>query len=89
VFLVVYIKGEKSSQKEYTMNPLRVKVEDIKYRRPGLTKIDFVAEYSGYTRRGTVVYDTTKQQFITHTKDIGLLAAICIDLQTPSRRRVG
>lgn len=77
------------SERIYNMNPLHVNVKDIKYRRPGLTKIDFVAEYPGYTRRGTVVYDTIKRQFVTHTKDIGLLAAICIGLQVPSQCQVG
>lgn len=71
------------------MNPLHVTVEDVMYRRPGLTKLSFVAKYVGYTRRGVVIYDTIKKQFITHTKDIGLLAAICTDLQQPSCRRAG
>lgn len=71
------------------MEPLYVQVTDIKYRRPGLTKISFTATYSGYTRRGVVVYDTVAQKFITHTRDIEVLAAICIDLQRPATRTIG
>lgn len=71
------------------MKPLHVEVTDIKYRRPGLTKISFVATYSDYTRRGVVVYDTVAHQFITHTRDIEVLAAICIALQRPTPRTIG
>jgi len=65
------------------MTPSILKVTDIRYRRPGLNKISFEASYPGYRRRGTVVYDTIKQHFITHTADICLLSAICIGLQEP------
>jgi hypothetical protein len=71
------------------MNILHAEVTDIRYRRPGLTKLSFTAEYPGYTRRGVVIYDTVKQKFVTHTKNINLLAAICVALQRPSKRQVG
>jgi hypothetical protein len=71
------------------MDPLHVEVTDIRYRRPGLTKVSFIATYPDYTRRGEVVYDTIKKIFVTHTKDIALLAAICVDLQRPRSRKVG
>lgn len=69
------------------MKPLNLEVTDIKYRRPGLAKVEFVAEYPDFVRRGTMVYDTVKQHFITHTYEVELLAAICISLQQPRNRK--
>ena len=91
MFLVVYIKGKetRSLERIYTMTPLHIQVTDIKYRRPGLTKISFTATYSGYTRRGVVVYDTVAHKFITHTRDIEVLAAICVGLQRPATHTIG
>ena len=71
------------------MKPLNVDLIDIKYRRPGLTKIDFLATYNGYYRRGTVVYNTVSKQFVTHTKSVDLLAAVCASLQQPNYKRAG
>jgi hypothetical protein len=68
------------------MKPSNVEVLDIKYRRPGLNKVEFQAEYPGYYRRGTVVYDTKTKTFVTHNKDVELLAAICTDLYTQKYR---
>jgi len=65
------------------MKLINVDVLKIRYRRPGLSKIDFLAQYEGYLRRGTLVYDTVDQKFITHTKDIVLLSEICTSLQRP------
>lgn len=65
------------------MKPLNVEVVDIRYRRPGLNKVDFIATYPDYIRRGTVVFDTVKQHFLTHTSSIELLAEVCLSLQRP------
>ena len=69
------------------MKPLNVEVEDIKYRRPGLVKVEFMAEYPDAIRRGTLVYNTIDKQFVTHTDDVELLAAICVSLQQPRTRK--
>ena len=69
------------------MKPLNVDVMDIKYRRPGLVKVEFVAEYEEFFRSGTVVYDSLAKSFITHTTDVELLAAICVSLQQPRNRK--
>lgn len=71
------------------MVPLHTEIVGIKYRRPGLTKIDFIAEYNGYTRRGTVIYDTVNKKFISHSGDINLLASVCTSLQAPVKREAG
>jgi hypothetical protein len=71
------------------MAPLHIEVTDIKYRRPGLSKVEFFATYEGFTRRGTVVYDTVNKQFVTHTKDVELLAAVCVSLQRPRYQKIG
>jgi len=65
------------------MKPFNVSILDIKYRRPGINMVKFHAVYPEYVRRGTVFYDTQAQHFLTHTKDIELLAAICTSLQQP------
>ncbi len=70
------------------MKPQTVHVLDIKYRRPGMNKIEFYATYPGYCRRGTVVYNTVTQHFLTHTRDVELLAAICTSLQRPRYNQV-
>jgi hypothetical protein len=71
------------------MKPLIVEVIDIKYRRPGLNKLQFEAVYPQYRRRGTVVYDINTQHFLTHTSDIELLAALCTSLQRPRYNKTG
>ena len=71
----------------YTMKPLNIEITDIKYRRPGLSKLEFVATYPHFIRRGTIVYDTLEQQFITHTSAIELLAAVCTKLQVTKYRK--
>lgn len=69
------------------MKPLNVEVVDIKYRRPGLSKVDFVAQYPEFIRRGTIVYDNVNQVFLTHNRAIELLAAVCACLQKPRTKR--
>jgi hypothetical protein len=70
------------------MKPLSVDIVDIKYRRPGLVKIEFIAEYPNFNSRGTMVYDTLSKNFVTHTGEVELLAAICKSLQQPRSRKV-
>jgi len=65
------------------MKPYNVEVLNIRYQRPGINKLDFTAQYDGYTRRGTVIYDTIAKQFMSHNSDIDLLAGLCINLQQP------
>lgn len=62
---------------------LHLDVTGLKYRRPGLNKISFVAHYVNYIRRGTLVYDTINKKFLTHRSDIDLLIAICERLRQP------
>jgi len=69
------------------MKPLSVEITDIKYKRPGLTKVEFSAAYPMYIRRGTIVYDTKAQHFLTHTRDIELLRAVCVGLQNPHQNQ--
>jgi hypothetical protein len=69
------------------MKPINLDVVDIRYRRPGLNKFDFVATYPEYYRRGTVVYDTIKQQFLTHNGDLELLLELCLSLQRPIKTK--
>ena len=71
------------------MAPLHVEVTDIKYRRPGLSKVEFFATYKNFCRRGTVVYDTVNKKFVTHTRDVELLAAVCTSLQRPRYQKIG
>lgn len=66
------------------MKPISVTVTDLLYRRPGLNKINFIAEYKQFKRRGTVVYDTINGKFLSHTSDIELLAEICRSLSKVS-----
>ena len=75
--------------KVYTMKPLNVEIIDIKFRRPGLTKISFIAAYRDYVRRGVVVYDTNTKKFVTHNRDIEVLAALCVGLQRTSLHKAG
>jgi len=65
------------------MKPLNLEITDVLFRRPGLNKVSFLATYQGYFRRGTVTYDTVNKQFVTHTKDVELLAHLCNQLQRP------
>ena len=65
------------------MRLLNVDITDIKYRRPGLNRIEFEATYTNCRRTGVVVYDTVSQKFLTHTRDVELLAALCTSLQRP------
>ena len=74
-----------ASTKEPIMKPTNVEILDLLFRRPGLNKIVFSAEYGDYTRRGTVVYDTLNKKFLTHTGDIVLLAEICLSLRKPRK----
>ena len=69
------------------MKPLNVDVTDIKYRRPGLVKVEFAAEYDKFIRHGTMVYNTLTQKFVTHTSEVDLLAAICLSLQQPRNQK--
>ncbi len=71
------------------MTPLHVEVTNIKYQRPGLSKVEFFATYPCFSRRGIVVYDTVNRKFVTHIKDIELLAAVCVSLQRPRYNKLG
>ncbi len=71
------------------MKLLHIEVTDIEYRRPGLNRVKFFAVYPGYQRRGTIVYNTQNQHFLTHTKDIDLLVAVCTSLQQPRYNTTG
>ena len=70
------------------MKPLNVDIMYVEYHRPGKSKIGFLAFYEGYLRRGAVLYDTVKQHFLSHTRDIQLLAAVCEGLQKPKHNKV-
>ncbi len=70
--------------KDQDMKPYSVSIDGLLYRRPGLNKIKFTADYGLYKRRGAVVYDTINRKFLSHTSDIELLAAICVALSTPN-----
>ncbi len=59
------------------MNILRVIIEGISYKRPGLNKVKFIAIYETYQRRGVIIYDTLNNKWLTHNKDIELLVIIC------------
>lgn len=59
------------------MGILSVTIDDLQYKRPGLNKILFTAYYHNYARRGTIVYDSVGKKFMSHNKDIDLLAAVC------------
>lgn len=69
------------------MKPLNVSVIDIKYRRPGLVKVYFSAEYSDFKLKSVMIYDTLTKKFVSHTKEVELLAAICVALQKPRNIR--
>lgn len=62
------------------MKLISVVITDVMFRRPGLNKICFIADYGVVRRRGTVVYDIINGKFLTHTSDIELLAALCISI---------
>ncbi len=67
------------------MKPLSVSIDGLLYRRPGLNKIKFTADYELFKRRGTIVFDTINQKFLSHNADIELLAAVCVALSTPNK----
>ena len=73
--------------KEQKMRLVKVDITDIKYRRPGLNRIEFEATYTHCRRKGVVVYDTLSKQFLTHTREVDLLAALCISLQRPYTKK--
>jgi hypothetical protein len=66
------------------MKPISVIITGLMYRRPGLNKVSFSADYGKFKRRGTVVYDTVNGKFLSHTYDIELLAQICALLSNNS-----
>jgi hypothetical protein len=66
------------------MKPLSVLITGLMYRRPGLNKIGFIADYGKFKRRGTIVYDAVNSKFLSHTYDIELLAQICVMLSNNS-----
>ena len=57
-------------------------VKDILFRRPGINKIEFIADYGDYKRRGVIHYDTTKKCFITHANDLELIASLMLYLRS-------
>lgn len=65
------------------MKPLYINILNVEYRRPGKSKVSFLASYGDYFRRGVVLYDTVAQRFLSHNKDLDLLAAVCEGLQKP------
>jgi hypothetical protein len=69
------------------MKPIHTSILDITYHRPGITKVKFVSSYGNYSRRGTMVYDTVKCHFLSHTSDITILDAICSELPWCSSQR--
>jgi hypothetical protein len=62
-----------------------IKIDDIQFRRPGITKIFFTANYGKHQRRGEIQYDTVTKQFLSHTSEIKLLSMICALLQEPTK----
>ena len=66
------------------MDILSVSIDKLQYRRPGLSKISFTVSYRLYKRRGIIVYDTVKKQFLSHNSDLNLLAVVCQSLSRSS-----
>lgn len=62
-----------------------VVINDLQFRRPGITKIFFTADYGPMVRRGEIKYDTREKKFLTHLSDIELLSAVCYLLREPSK----
>lgn len=62
-----------------------VSVDELLFRRPGITKIVFTADYGSIKRRGVVQYDTIDKKFLTHNDAIELLANICLELGEPRK----
>lgn len=60
------------------MRPSKVEVLDFSWQKPGVSRLKFRAQYPGYIRRGTVVYDAEHRRWLSHTKDVSLLAAVCL-----------
>ena len=67
------------------MNIKSVTIEDLQFRRPGLTKISYLVDYGGVKRRGEIIYDTVSKKFLTNVSEIKLLAAVCSLLATPKK----
>lgn len=63
------------------MKPLNIEIIDIKYRRPNLCNILFVASYNGYWRRGSITYDNKNMIFMSHNKDIDLLTSVITNIR--------
>lgn len=63
-----------------------VKILNITYRRPGISQLRFIADYGPVKRRGTIRFDTLEGKFVSHNKDINLLALICTELRNPATR---
>jgi hypothetical protein len=60
-----------------------VEINDLLFRRPGITKIMFTADYGTVKRRGAVIYDTVAMKFLTNTSEIVLLAELGLALRKP------
>lgn len=62
-----------------------ITIDDLQFRRPGITKIFFTADYGSIRRRGEIVYDTRTKKFLTHTSEIKLLSEVCVLLREPPK----
>lgn len=62
-----------------------ITINNLQFRRPGITKIFFSADYGTVRRRGEILYDTTTKKFLTHTSEIKLLSEVCSLLREPSK----
>jgi len=61
---------------------------NLKYKRPGITLLNFTANYPKYKRRGTILFDNVSDTFKTHTSNIELLSKVCVFMQKPKRKSV-
>lgn len=61
---------------------LSLEVTDVSYTTPGHTMVCFRARYPMYTRRGKIAYNVGRKVFMSHNKEVRLLADACVKLRT-------
>jgi hypothetical protein len=67
------------------MKPISITIDDLQFRRPGITKIFYTADYGSIKRRGEITYDTRTKKFLSNTSEIQLLSDVCLMLREPSK----
>lgn len=71
------------NKRDINMEIKSVSIDNLLFRRPGITKILYTADYGTVKRRGVIMYDVVAKKFLTNTSEIKLLSAVCLLLRRP------